>query len=215
MDENLLLAKLQDLHRRIPTVLQECYTEMHEILDRAGYPNPWLISCEEAVRVLRKDTAQRYQNAALKAESQKREVWDAVVAVFSELKGRVEWYKHRQFSDCGMRHYRARIASGYELEISWNNVLVDPANSIDVRIRGVLDLPVVAKKRYRVLGITVWTTTKRSTYPERFPDFGPTVAGPIEEGPLSSALASEAAKVPDGIRDAVFNLFRELKGKLN
>ncbi len=211
-----LLSRLQELHVGVPPALHACYVEKHEILGRAKYSNPWLVSLEEASRVLDEAAFARYQEITAEVEKLKQKVWDEVVATFLELKECVEWYRHRPYpegssGDHYMRHYRAEIADGYELQLCWNNMPTDPANSIDLRIKGILRIPQTERKEYRILGVTVWTTTKRWSYEEWFPDFGPVIAGPKEEGSFSRDLEKEASRVSPCTRDAIYALYIELR----
>lgn len=214
-----LFTRLRKIHTEIPTEMSRDYSRMHKLLEEAHYLNPWLVPLEEAGRVLSEPAFLEYKKAKTAIEKLKQVVWDEVVHIFLEKKDVVEWYRHRPYPSCSCgdsftRHYRAKIAQDYELQICWTNFPTDPVNTIDVRIRGIIKKPYTEKRVFEIFGFTVWTRTETRTYEEQFPDFGPTIAGPPGEGKFSQEFAEEAAKVPSPVRDFIFSLYTNLRERL-
>lgn len=186
-----LSLELEKMHRDVPAALDKKYERMHQLLRNARFPNPWLISATEAHNFLEGKALREYEELETEIEALKDAVRQKVTEVFMNLKDELEWKRERPWGEGTMgdryqRDYRANIASGYALSLFWNNILMDATNSIDLRIKGLQK--------------------------EWFPDFGPVVAGPPEEGPFS--FEEEARKVPQDVREAIFALFISLRERL-
>lgn len=205
-----LFQRIQEAHRK-DEVLRPLYRQMYDLLKGYSF---WLVDPKDSPLI--GEAQQKYERLHQEAEQVKKEIHSVVTDVFMQVKDTVAWtrgtYDPESYLNRYERDYRAELGGGYKLRMVWSNLKQE--NSIDVRIHGLRSVPAEKRETRDVFGLALWT--RRVLFIERipFPDHGPVIAGPLEEGDSSEEIQKEEWRTAPRVRAAILAKFISLREKL-